>query len=438
MTQLRGRRVTVMGLGRFGGGIAVARWLVEQGARVLVTDRDPESKLVESRRALAGLPINFVLGEHRERDFIETDLLVISPAVPPTNRYLQCALNAGVELTTEIRLFIERCPAQIIGVTGTKGKSTCTTLLGKMLATRYATHVGGNIGRSLLPELPRIETSHLVVLELSSFMLHHLGLAKWSPHVGVITMLSADHLDWHGSLEAYVSAKENILRFQHREDYAVLNVDDFGSAPLAKRALGQVRWFGGADLEPFELPLPGAHNQLNAQAAFAAASIFGIAREAAQEAIRKIDTLPHRLRCVHTADGIQWYDDSIATVAEAAIAALKSFPSKTVIQIVGGYDKGLPVSELCAQLTERAKAVLCIGATGEAIYRLLSAAHSQGSAAIYQCGDLETAVDTAAKIAVAGDVVLLSPAFASYDQFINFEERGDRFAQLARSAAPRP
>ncbi len=191
MEDPRGKRVTVAGLGRFGGGIEVSRWLAGQGARVLVTDRDPAEKLAESVKKLEGLPIEFRLGEHRAEDFTSADLVVTSPAIPPMNPYLQAATEAGVPVTTEIRLFIERCPCRrILGVTGTKGKSTTTAMLGEVLRTRFTTWVGGNIGGSLLDRLPRMQPDDLVVLELSSYMLEHLRPMRWSPHVAVVTMIS--------------------------------------------------------------------------------------------------------------------------------------------------------------------------------------------------------------------------------------------------------
>jgi UDP-N-acetylmuramoylalanine--D-glutamate ligase len=434
MQSFQGKRVTVAGLGRFGGSIAVARWLVSQNARVLVTDRDPAEKLADSIRQLDGLPIEFQMGGHRVEDFTDVDLVVASPAMPPTNRFLLAAKNAGVPVTTEIRLFIERCPATILGVTGTKGKSTTTEMLGRMLKTEFKTWVGGNIGKSLLAELPQISKSDLVVLELSSFMLETLREIEWSPHVGLITMISSDHLDWHGSVEAYVEAKKNILRFQRADDYAVLNEEDPLSASLAGNARGKVLLYGLNNRKPFELLLPGRHNQLNAQGAFAAASIMGIDWGKAQKAIADFKGLPHRLEMVFHRDGIWFYNDSIATNPDAAIAALESFPSKKVIQIVGGKDKNLPTTVMCAALIERAKAVLCIGATGPEIARVLELSQSQRGAGVYLCGDLPTAVTEARRIAVSGDVVLLSPGFASQDQFDNFEHRGNEFTRLVKAS----
>src|SRR4051812_37630795 len=185
MMDLSGKRVTVVGLGRFGGGIAVSRWLAEQGADVLVTDEASAEALADSRKQLDGLPIEFHLGDPRDEDFESADLIVASPAVAPAHKFLQKARQRDIPITTEIRLFIERCPAPIVGVTGTKGKSTTTALLGEMLRTRYTTHVGGNIGRSLLADLPGIKKEDQVVLEISSFMLEYLQEANWSPHVAV-------------------------------------------------------------------------------------------------------------------------------------------------------------------------------------------------------------------------------------------------------------
>jgi UDP-N-acetylmuramoylalanine--D-glutamate ligase len=432
--QVRSKRVTVAGLGRFGGQIAVARWLVEQGARVLVTDQSSAEKLKESVAQLDALPIEFRLGEHREADFTSTDLIVASPAIPPANKYLQAARAAGVPITTEIRLFVERCPVPIIGLTGTKGKSTTTAMLGEILKRKLTVHVGGNIGRSLLPELEKIEKSDLVVLELSSFMLDHLGVMRWSPHVAVVTMVTADHLDWHGSRDAYVNAKSNIVRFQRPDDIAILNAEDPGSLALAAQTPARVVRFGISDRKPFELLVPGRHNQSNAQAAWAAASQLGVTRDDAEAALREFRGLPHRLQLVHESNGIRYFNDSIATIPEAAVAALESFPPHRVVQIVGGYDKGLPMTAMCAALMDRAKAALCIGATGKKLVELMSAGAGQNAAAVYDCGDLPTALKMARQTAGSGDIILLSPGCASYDQFVNFEERGEMFAKFAVEA----
>jgi UDP-N-acetylmuramoylalanine--D-glutamate ligase len=244
-------------------------------------------------------------------------------------------------------------------------------------------------------------------------------------------MIGADHLDWHGLAQAYVQAKKNILRFQTADDYAVLNQQDPPTAELAREARGRVIFYGGAEARKFQLLLPGDHNQLNAQGALAAAAILAVDWETAQQALADFSGLPHRLQLVHESAGVRYFNDSIATVPEAAIAALDSFPQKKVIQIIGGSDKGLAITALCAALVERAKAVLCIGSTGPMIAELLERSDSPTAAAVYRCGDLATAMTIARRITAPGDIVLLSPGFASYDQFVNFEQRGEEFVRLA-------
>ena len=429
MDDLRNKRVTVAGLGHFGGGIAVAKWLVGQGAKVLVTDLAPAEKLADSLPQLAGLPIEFALGEHRESDFTECDLVVTSPAVPPSSKFLSAARTAGVPISTEIRLFLEHCPAKrVVGVTGTKGKSTTTAILGRMLKTRHTTWVGGNIGKSLLADLPAIKPSDIVLLELSSYMLEYLQPMKWSPHVALVTFLSADHTEWHGSHEAYMAAKVNLVRSQTSGDVAILPEGDAADRFAAATAAKVIRYRLDRDRQ-FDLPLlPGDHNQLNAQAAFLAAETLGVSWTDAQAAVRDFGGLPHRLELVHEAAGVRYYNDSIATIPDAAVVACNAFPPGKVIQIVGGSDKKLDMAPMCHTLSQRAKAVLCIGQLGPA----LAALATGGTAVVKESGTLAVAMDQAKALAQSGDVVLLSPGSASYGQFVNFEERGETFTRLAK------
>jgi UDP-N-acetylmuramoylalanine--D-glutamate ligase len=434
MQEVRNKRVIVAGLGRFGGGISVARWLVEQGATVLVTDQAPAEKLADSIAKLDGLPIEFRLGEQREEDFSGADLVVASPAISPTSPHLRAAREAGVTVTTEIRLFVERCPATIVGVTGTKGKSTTTAMLGEILRRQFTTWIGGNLGGSLLPDLGRIDKTHLVVLELSSFMLEYLGQMRWSPHIAVVTFVSTDHLDWHGSAEAYLDAKRNLVRFQRPDDFAALCEENPAAMAFAAHTKAKVVPYGVKGQRPFELLVPGKHNQLNAQGAYAAAALLGVDWNSAQAALREFRGLPHRLQLVHESPtGIRYYNDSIATIPEAAVAALESFPPRRVIQIVGGHDKGLALTPLANALVERAKAALCVGATGKKLVEMIGQPGVTGAADVYDCGDLATAMKLARSIAAKGDVVLLSTGCASYDQFTNFEERGETFTRMAKS-----
>jgi UDP-N-acetylmuramoylalanine--D-glutamate ligase len=266
-------------------------------------------------------------------------------------------------------------------------------------------------------------------------MLEHLRPTRWSPHVALVTIVTQDHIEWHGSVEAYIDAKKNIVRFQKPDDVAVLCEENAESASFSHDAGGRALLYGLERRKRFALKLDGEHNQLNAQGAFAAAQLMGVTWDEAQHAIRHFEGLPHRLKLVHESAGVKFYDDSIATIPEAAVAALESFPAKRVIQIVGGYDKKLDLGAMCSALTRHAKAVLCIGKTGPKIAQTLGQADIPNAAAVYECGDLHTAVKLGKQIAVPGDILLLSPGCASYDQFVNFESRGDAFIELARSHA---
>src|SRR4051812_19679713 len=426
MHDVKGKRVTVFGLGHFGGGINVSKWLAQQGAHVLVTDKESREQLADSVAQLAGLPIEYRLGEHRIEDFTSADLVVISPAIPPSNEFLLAAQRAGMPVTLEIALFIERCPSKIIGVTGTKGKSTTTSMLGAMLRQKHTVHVGGNIGGSLLFDLPKIATDDLVVLELSSYMLEHLKPMQWSPHVAVVGMIGRDHLEWHGGETAYVDAKKNLVRFQSDADYAVLNEESPAACGFADQTRSKVVRFNTNSSDKLNLPVAGDHNQLNAQGAFAAARLFGITWDQAQRAMQTFTPLPHRLQLVHESNGVKWINDSIATIPEAAVVAMRAYPKGKVIQIVGGHDKKLDMRQMCQILARECKAVLTIGQLGPALASMMREA-PDGAAELRECETLDRAVAEAHKLAAPGDIILLSPGCASYGQFHNFEERGEKF-----------
>jgi len=430
-TDPAGQRVTVVGLGRFGGGLGVTRWLCEQGARVTVSDKAPAEELAESVRLLEGLDVSLHLGAHDERDFTEADLLVVSPAVPPHAPPLKLASAAGVPRTTEINLFLWRCPAPVVGITGTVGKSTTTAMIGEVLSRRMPTHVGGNIGRSLLGDLPRIAPDHAVVLELSSFQLEALPEVARSPHVALVTNFAPNHLDRHVTAAAYADAKKNLFRFQQPGDVLILNAADAPTAAWAAEAPEGVRveHFDPA-AEPFELAVVGAHNQANAQAAWAVARQFGIDRDTGASALAGFPGLPHRLQFVAERGGVRYYNDSKCTTPEGAVVALASFPPRTAVFIVGGYDKGVGFDELGAALAERAKAVIALGATAERILLAVDVHRAGTDPPTARAADLSAAVRLAAAHAGPGDAVALSPACASYDQFVNYEQRGAEFVRF--------
>ena len=427
---LKGKCVTVVGLGHFGGGLGVTRWLCRQGAKVTVSDKAEPSMLTNSIRALDGLDVVMHLGSHERGDFLETDLLVVNPAVPKEMPLLVEAQSAGIPRTSEINLFLQRCQAPVVGVTGTVGKSTTAAMIYEILSSRFNTHLGGNIGRSLLESLPVIGADHIVVLELSSFQLEDLPLVRISPSVAIVTNMMPNHLDRHGTMESYNAAKKNIFAFQTSDDVLILNATCEAIVGWAQEAPGRTVWFDPAD-EPFELIVPGEHNQANAQAAWATVRQFGIDRKIAANVLDRFTGLPHRLKLISERNGVRYYNDSKCTTPEGAIVALAAFPERSVVILVGGYDKGHVFDELGKTLAERAKAVIALGATRYKISATIEAHRSNRLPHLELAEDLVSAVAIAEKHAASGDIILLSPACASYDMFTNYEQRGEAFTKLA-------
>ncbi len=424
-----GMKVTVVGLGRFGGGVGVTRWLCGRGADVTVTDKSPPEELADSVAALAPHEPTLHLGGHDEHDFTAADLIVANPAVPPDLPQLAAAREAGVPVTTEINLFMVRCAAPIVGVTGSVGKSTTAAMAAAVLGRKFKTHLGGNIGKSLLEDLPQIRPGHVVVLELSSFQLEYLPQIRTSPHVAVVTNLMPNHLDRHGTMDAYAAAKKNIFAFQGPDDVLVVNARDEAVSRWADEAPGRCDTFE-SEGEPFELAVPGRHNQANAQAAWAAAGQFGISRRQAAEALKNYSALPHRLELVAWRGGVAFYNDSKCTTPAGAILALEAFEPRRSVIILGGYDKKVSFDELGRAVADRAKAAVAIGATQAKITAAVEKHRSGPSPRVIPAGDFDSAVRAAFDLADDGDAVLLSPACASYDMFINYEHRGRRFVDL--------
>jgi len=446
----QGRAVTVMGLGLFGGGVGAARYLARQGARVTVTDLKPADVLAPSVEALRGLPMTFHLGGHDPADFTGAEVLVVSPAVPKTSPYVVMAEKAGAEITSEMNLFVERCPAPIVGVTGSSGKSTTTALVGEMLALAGPVRVGGNIGKSLLEDLPDIRPHETVVLELSSFQLEDLGRIAASPRTAVVTNLSENHLDRHGTMAAYIDAKKNILRFQGAGGAVVLNADDAEVRSWGAEARGRVVLFSSCEVlaegvfaqegqvvfrlgqgeERVDLAgrlrLRGRHNVSNVLAAAAAARLLGVTPHQIAEAAAAMQPLPHRLQLLGWREGVQFFDDSKATTPQAAVVAMDAF-AEPIILIAGGYDKHSDPAPMVAAIRRRAKAVILIGATAAALQRAIG----PGGPVVERVEGLEAAVGRAVALAGTGDVVLLAPGYASWDMFDNYEQRGDVFRQAA-------
>jgi len=430
---ISGKRVTVMGLGRFGGGLGVTHWLHEGGADVLVTDLADGHDL---REPLAQLPggVRTRLGGHEPGDFANAHLVVASPAVPRPwdNPYLRAAHDAGVPVTTEIGIVASLLPdrARVVGVTGSAGKSTTSAMLARALrAVGATTALGGNIGGSLLGSLDTLPADAIVVLELSSFMLHWLGQDRWSPGVAVVTNLEANHLDWHGSFEHYAACKRAITRYQRPGDVLVSTLWPELTTPIRPTMRDA----------PVPLTIPGGHNRANAALALTAAlaTLERLGMEADADAlfraIASFPGLPHRLELAARGAGVRFYNDSKATTPAAtarALAALRErHDPERLWLIMGGADKGVDPAAL-AEAARGAGGLCTIGATGPAIARRARGLCER----VHEHGTLQAAVrDAADAIARAGGgAVLLSPGCASWDQFDNYERRGEAFTHAAR------
>lgn len=438
---MSGKNVLVVGLGRFGGQIAATRWLVEQGARVTVTDLDSGEKLTESIAQLADLPIGYRLGRHDESDLDGCDLLVVSPAVPKDrSAFIAEAVRRGIPLTAEMNLFVERCPARrVIGVTGSAGKSTTTAMIGSILQEAHAAGIfprvwmGGNIGHSLLGSLPEMSVDDAVVLELSSFQLEDLASLRWSPPVAVITNIQPNHLDRHGTIDAYADAKMNLVRYQHPGDVVFVHPGDDASRSYVAGA-GAGDRIRECAFEPFFidfLNVPGNHNRVNAAAAIAAARAIGLSDDVIGTGLAAFRGLPHRLEFVAQRDGVKYYNDSKSTTPESTQIAVEAFIGSPVVVLVGGKPKGASFAAMGRFIAGSCKAAVCYGTAGPEIYKEVIAGIKAGGRAVAEkVPTFAEAVRRAGQLAAAGDVVVLSPACASYDEFINYEQRGEVFRRL--------
>lgn len=456
--RLKDARITVMGLGRFGGGVGVTRWLVEQGARVLVTDLDPPERLAEPLAAIDDLVrggrVTLRLGGHDFADFAGADLIIANPAIPKPwkNPYLLRATSASVPITTEIRLVIERLPRRerVIGVTGTAGKSTTSAMIAAALGgAGLRVRLGGNIGGSLLPMLPTIGATDYVVLELSSAMLHWLSPAVgyseapgWSPGLAVITNCAPNHLDWHGEYAHYEASKQQILRSQQPGDLAVMHARLAAWSRSAGPSDRRIEWmnFDDARAAP-TLAIPGRHNRLNAAFALRAVGLLGADMQRAAEALASFPGLAHRLELVGKFEiggpgepPVRAFNDSKSTTPEAAALAVAAMDDDQTIGaarvrlICGGYDKQIDLAPMVAPAARCARAYT-LGATGPALAEAIRGAGGRAT----NCATLACAVERAVQDLRPGDVLLLSPGCASWDQFTNFEIRGRQFAETVRN-----
>ncbi len=449
---VKGKRVLVVGLGK--SGVASALFLESRGARVTVSDAKSEEQLRDEIPALLDRGITVETGKHGERTFRDQDLIVVSPGVPSDVAPLQQARRLGIPVIGEIELTARFLQGNVVAITGSNGKTTTTTLTGEIIASGGRnTLVGGNIGTPAITFVEQSTPDTWVVLEISSFQLE--SIESFHPHISAVLNLTPDHLDRHGSMESYVAAKARIFENQTADDYTVLNADDEICHRLAEGLKPRVLWFSrlhaverGAyvlgeaivfrarkdekevEIMPVsEITLKGAHNVENVLAAVAIGMAAGVEPQAIRRAVKDFRAVEHRLEYVATLRGVQYYNDSKATNVDATMKALQSFPSNIHL-ILGGKDKGSDYGELNALIAERVKYVYTIGTAAAKIESQIG-----NSAPVISAQTLESAVSKAADLAVEGDIILLAPACASFDQFPSYEHRGRVFKELVQSLA---
>ncbi len=451
LEDLRGRHALVLGLAR--SGTAVARVLADAGAEVSAYDRRPPEELADAVQALGGRPVRLALGvpPDEARALIgAADLLVTSPSISPTmsttDAWLRAALGEalarGVELVSEVELFLRLTRAHVLAVTGTKGKTTTTALIGAIFDAAGRRHlVGGNIGRPLIEEAERLGPDDWAVLELSELQLPTISRGA---EIAVYTNVGADHLDRHGSVDAYRAVKGRLAELSVLHGHVVLNADDPGCRDLAARLpAASIAWYALTAAEPWivarledgwltirgerviaaaEMPIPGRHSLADALAAALGASLAGVSNEAIAAGIRTFGGVPHRLERVATRKDVSWINDSQATIPLAAIAGLEAFAPAPVVLIAGGKDKGLDYAALSDAIAVRCRAAILIGETADRLERLIAR-----RVPVVRAGSMPEAVAMAAVWARPGDVALLAPAAASFDMFDDYAARGDAF-----------
>jgi UDP-N-acetylmuramoylalanine--D-glutamate ligase len=451
-TNWTGTRVLILGAAR--QGLALARWLSLHGAHVTLSDMRSEDELRVASDSLAEYQINWVLGGHPLELLDSTDVLCLSGGVPLTLPIVAEAINRGIPLSNDSQIFMEVVPCKTIGITGSAGKTTTTTLVGRMAKNAYGdkAYIGGNIGDPLINYVDNMKADDIAILEISSFQLDQMTI---SPNVAAILNVTPNHLDRHGTMEAYTAAKARILEFQGESDAAVLGHDDKGAWSLRNKVHGRLYTFslneldeglngtylqdGLLNLRDGDAYLPlilrekillrGDQNVSNALAAFAIGHASGFPLDAMLEAVEDFRGVSHRLELVRELNGVRWYNDSTATAPERSMAAIRAF-EEPIVLLLGGRDKNLPWEELVQLVSKRVDHVVLFGEAAEKIQKTVdSLGLGKKRFNVARANGLHEAVLKAAEVAEAGDVVLLSPGGTSFDEFKDFAERGERFRE---------
>jgi UDP-N-acetylmuramoylalanine--D-glutamate ligase len=454
----KNKKVTVMGLGLHGGGLAVAKFLAKRGAIVTVTDLKTAKQLAKSIRQLKGYKIKYVLGKHQLSDFVTADMVIKNPGVHGRNKFLEAAQKHKVRIAADLSLFFQFCPSkQIIGITGTKGKSTTTSLVYQIIkAYRKDAILGGNIRISPLDYLSKIQANTPVVLELSSWQLEGLQADKISPHYALITNVLRDHLNTYLSMADYVAAKTLIFKSQKPQDFAVLNKDNDYTRAMVKQVKSRLYWYSlkklpaaakgayldkgwlifkqGARKEKVmaakNIQIIGIHNLSNILAAITLTKIFGAPTRVIKKVVSNFKGIAGRMQLIREFQGVKYYNDTTATAPDAVMAALNSFQQKVVL-LAGGTDKKLEFKDLAQTIKNKTRALLLFkGTATDKLVKELRRINYKGSLALVD--SMATAFKQARYILHQGDIFLLSPGAASFGLFINEFDRGDQFNDIVR------
>jgi len=430
----KNKKILIMGLGLHGGGVGTAKFFCAQGADVLVTDLKTEEQLKESIERLKSFKINYSLGGHKEADFLWADLIIKNPDVPASSPYLEIAKKNETEIETDISLFFKLSQAFIIGVTGTKGKSTVASLIYHILKEEFENvFLAGNIGVSVLDLLPKIKKGNKVVLELSSFELEGL---EQSPNISVVTNILPDHLNRYAGMKNYIESKKIIFKHQHREDVLILNEDDFIVRQFAKEAHSKVRYFSinklPEDINLDGFKLYGKQNLSNLLAAIEVARVLEVSVENIEEVLKNFGGVPSRQELVRDAGGIKYFNDTTATIPEAVISAIDSlsekYPGGNMFIICGGVFKGVDYKEMAEKVREKnVRLIVLPGSASDKIKEALA-----GYTRIYDASSMQEAVKMASEMVKSGDLVVLSPAASSFNMFKNEFDRGAQFVKAVK------
>jgi UDP-N-acetylmuramoylalanine--D-glutamate ligase len=459
--ELKGKRVTIMGLGLHGGGVGTTLFLHGVGAKIIVTDIKTKEDLQVSLEKLKELKnIEYVFGQHRPEDFTNADLVVKSPPVPWSNKYIKMALDKKIPVETDSSLFFKLCRNPIVGITGTKGKTTTATLVYEILKAAGKDVIQVGIGQvSVLNKLSHLKKESLVVFELSSWRLAALGRNKISPQISVITNIYPDHLNYYGTMDKYILDKKYIFLNQKNTDFCILNWDDpnlnileseiksqlikFSEKSIKNGksvylADGIIYWNNGVDekkiMEVSEITMRGSHNVVNILAAISATKALGIESKYIRDTIKNFKGIPHRLELVRELNGVKYINDTAATTPESAIAGIRAF-SEPVILIAGGTDKKLDVPELAKIIAEKVKGVVFLkgNATDKIIVELKKIFPDKKDEDFKIVESMEKALEFAKSVAETGDVILLSPGAASFGLFANEFDRGNKFKEAVNN-----